>query len=150
MCLGVLAAPGDTDLANVWLIDCRQSFTEMIADKLRREAADAKKEARPAAAAADAGNAHAHAQAAAAALHAAHAEPAPLTPPPPLPSPVQRALSVAQPDELIDFRHLRARRGLSQLEVEDAVQADLARATGACVAWRSGRVCLAGQGVCRA
>ena len=26
---------------------------------------------------------------------------------------------VAQPDELVDFHHLRARRGLSQLEIED-------------------------------
>lgn len=36
----------------------------------------------------------------------------------------------AQPDELIDFHHLKARRGMSQLEIEDQVQTDLQRATG--------------------
>jgi hypothetical protein len=29
---------------------------------------------------------------------------------------------VAQPDELVDFHHLRARRGMSQLEIEDQVR----------------------------
>jgi len=33
----------------------------------------------------------------------------------------QEAKTVAQPDELVDFHHLRARRGLSQLEIEDQV-----------------------------
>ena len=34
----------------------------------------------------------------------------------------QEAASVAQPDELIDFHHLKARRGMSQLEIEDEVR----------------------------
>ncbi|KAA6416886.1 MAG: coatomer subunit beta-1-like [Trebouxia sp. A1-2] len=38
--------------------------------------------------------------------------------------------SQAQPDELIDFHHLKARRGMSQIEIEDQVQTDLQRATG--------------------
>ena len=29
---------------------------------------------------------------------------------------------MAQPDELVDFHHLRARRGMSQLEIEDQVR----------------------------
>ncbi len=44
--------------------------------------------------------------------------------------PEQDAASVAQPDELIDFHHLKARRGLSQLELEDEVATDLQKATG--------------------
>ncbi|XP_021808668.1 coatomer subunit beta-1-like [Prunus avium] len=36
----------------------------------------------------------------------------------------------AQPDDLIDFYHLKSRKGMSQLELEDAVQDDLKRATG--------------------
>ncbi|KAF6152121.1 hypothetical protein GIB67_031443 [Kingdonia uniflora] len=36
----------------------------------------------------------------------------------------------AQPDDLIDFYHLKSRRGMSQLELEDEVQDDLKRATG--------------------
>ncbi|KAL6985089.1 hypothetical protein U1Q18_018467 [Sarracenia purpurea var. burkii] len=39
-------------------------------------------------------------------------------------------ISHAQPDDLIDFYHLKSRRGMSQLELEDAVQDDLKRATG--------------------
>lgn len=38
--------------------------------------------------------------------------------------------SFAQPDDLIDFRHLKTRRGMTQLEVEDEVANDLGRATG--------------------
>jgi coatomer subunit beta len=38
--------------------------------------------------------------------------------------------AAAQPDDLIDFHHLKARKGLSQIELEDAVTSDLARATG--------------------
>jgi len=38
--------------------------------------------------------------------------------------------TVAQPDDLIDFQHLVSRRGLSAVEVEDALATDLARATG--------------------
>lgn len=34
---------------------------------------------------------------------------------------MQAQKAVAQPDELVDFHHLRARRGLSQLEIEDQV-----------------------------
>jgi len=37
---------------------------------------------------------------------------------------------VAQPDDPIDFQHLVSRRGLSAVEVEDALATDLARATG--------------------
>lgn len=43
---------------------------------------------------------------------------------------VQDSQSQAQPDELIDFHHLKARRGMSQIEIEDQVQTDLQRATG--------------------
>ena len=43
---------------------------------------------------------------------------------------MQEAKAAAQPDELIDFHHLKARRGMSQLEIEDEVQTDLQRATG--------------------
>eukprot|EP00884_Botryococcus_braunii_P022038 jgi/Botrbrau1/8518/Bobra.0029s0022.1 len=42
----------------------------------------------------------------------------------------KEAKSQAQPDELIDFHHLKARRGMSQLEIEDEVATDLQRATG--------------------
>jgi len=38
--------------------------------------------------------------------------------------------SHAQPDDLIDFYHLKSRKGMSQLEIEDEVQDDLKRATG--------------------
>ncbi|XP_010246790.1 PREDICTED: coatomer subunit beta-1-like [Nelumbo nucifera] len=38
--------------------------------------------------------------------------------------------SHAQPDDLIDFYHLKNRKGMSQLELEDQVQDDLKRATG--------------------
>ncbi|MCD7455239.1 Coatomer subunit beta [Datura stramonium] len=34
-------------------------------------------------------------------------------------------ISHSQPDDLIDFYHLKSRRGMSQLELEDAVQDDL-------------------------
>jgi len=40
------------------------------------------------------------------------------------------ATPVAQADDLIDFFHLKSRKGLSQVEIEDAVATDLARATG--------------------
>jgi coatomer subunit beta len=40
------------------------------------------------------------------------------------------ALPVAQADDLIDFYHLKSRKGLSQVELEDAVATDLKRATG--------------------
>ena len=36
----------------------------------------------------------------------------------------------AQADDLIDFTHLKSRKGLSQVEIEDAVATDLKRATG--------------------
>ncbi|KAK4267696.1 hypothetical protein QN277_024442 [Acacia crassicarpa] len=39
-------------------------------------------------------------------------------------------ISNAQPDVLIDFYHLKRRKGMSQLELEDEVQDDLKRATG--------------------
>ncbi|CAK9866541.1 unnamed protein product [Sphagnum jensenii] len=38
--------------------------------------------------------------------------------------------SYAQPDDLIDFYHLKSRKGMSQLELEDEVQNDLKRAMG--------------------
>ena len=37
---------------------------------------------------------------------------------------------MTQPDELIDFIHLKSRRGLTQLELEDEVATDLQKATG--------------------
>ena len=43
---------------------------------------------------------------------------------------VQGEKAASQPDELIDFAHLKARQGLSQLELEDEVATDLQRATG--------------------
>ncbi|KAH6757536.1 Coatomer [Perilla frutescens var. hirtella] len=39
-------------------------------------------------------------------------------------------VSHSQPDDLIDFYHLKSRKGMSQLELEDEVQDDLKRATG--------------------
>ncbi|CAK8531568.1 unnamed protein product [Lathyrus sativus] len=36
----------------------------------------------------------------------------------------------AQPHDLIDFYHLKSRKGMSKLELEDEVQDDLKRATG--------------------
>ncbi|KAG0463163.1 hypothetical protein HPP92_021639 [Vanilla planifolia] len=39
-------------------------------------------------------------------------------------------ISHAQPDDLIDFYHLKSRKGMSQLELEGRVQDDLKRATG--------------------
>ncbi|ONM19607.1 Coatomer subunit beta-1 [Zea mays] len=39
-------------------------------------------------------------------------------------------ITYAQPDDLIDFYHLKSRKGMSQLELEDAVQDDLKAATG--------------------
>jgi coatomer subunit beta len=38
--------------------------------------------------------------------------------------------SYAQPDDLIDFYHLKRTKGMTQLELEDEVQDDLKRATG--------------------
>ncbi|GFQ00398.1 coatomer subunit beta-1 [Phtheirospermum japonicum] len=38
--------------------------------------------------------------------------------------------AISQPDDLIDFYHLKSRKGMSQLELEDEVQDDLKRATG--------------------
>eukprot|EP00887_Chlorella_sp_A99_P002075 scaffold21.g2075.t1 len=85
-CLRILAgAGGEGELAAVWLDAPRAAFAGLIADKQRREAAEARQE---------------------------------------------KAKRVAQPDELIDFHHLKMRRGMSQLELEDQVHADLARATG--------------------
>ena len=40
------------------------------------------------------------------------------------------ATPASQADDLIDFHHLKSRKGMSQLEIEDAVATDLARATG--------------------
>ncbi|CAI9772377.1 unnamed protein product [Fraxinus pennsylvanica] len=39
-------------------------------------------------------------------------------------------VSHSQPDDLIDFYHLKSRKGMSQLELEDEVQDDLKRTTG--------------------
>ena len=83
-CLRVMAMPTG-DEARVWLDASRASFEGFIADKQKRDAAEARKEA---------------------------------------------ALKVAQPDELIDFRHLKSRKGMSRVELEDAVESDLAAATG--------------------
>ena len=43
---------------------------------------------------------------------------------------MQDSKAITQPDELIDFIHLKSRRGLSQLELEDEVATDLQKATG--------------------
>ena len=43
---------------------------------------------------------------------------------------LQGSAITAQPDEQIDFSHLKSRRGLTQLELEDEVASDLQRATG--------------------
>lgn len=83
-CLRALAGV-DEGMERVWLHDCRASFANLIADKQRRDAAEAKQE---------------------------------------------KARSVCQPDELIDFHHLKMRKGLSKVELEDSVASDLARATG--------------------
>eukprot|EP00232_Nephroselmis_pyriformis_P004938 CAMPEP_0182913626 /NCGR_PEP_ID=MMETSP0034_2-20130328/38136_1 /TAXON_ID=156128 /ORGANISM="Nephroselmis pyriformis, Strain CCMP717" /LENGTH=928 /DNA_ID=CAMNT_0025050353 /DNA_START=200 /DNA_END=2986 /DNA_ORIENTATION=- len=40
------------------------------------------------------------------------------------------SVQVSQPDDLIDFYHLKSRKGMTQLELEDEVQSDLKRATG--------------------
>lgn len=37
---------------------------------------------------------------------------------------------ISQADDLIDFYHLKSRKGMSQVEIEDAVATDLKRATG--------------------
>lgn len=42
----------------------------------------------------------------------------------------EEAKTAVQPDDLIDFQVLKNRKGMSQLEVEDEVTSDLARATG--------------------
>lgn len=47
-----------------------------------------------------------------------------------LESKAKAQISNAQPDDLIDFYHLKSRKGMSQLELEDEVQDDLKRATG--------------------
>nr|BAC87706.1 coatomer subunit beta [Botryococcus braunii] len=69
-CLQALVS-ADEEAVLVWLEGCRGSFSAMIHDKQKREAAEAK---------------------------------------------TKEAKSSAQPDELIDFHHLKARRGMSQLE----------------------------------
>lgn len=84
LCLRILARPTHV-MRHVWLALCRQSFGNMIAEKVTRETEESKANA---------------------------------------------ALSVAQPDDLIDFYHLKSRKGMSQLELEDAVANDLKRATG--------------------
>ena len=40
------------------------------------------------------------------------------------------AAPVSQPDDLIDFHHLKWRKGMSRLELEDTVASDLEKATG--------------------
>lgn len=86
VCIKTMAAP-DSEEAVVWLARCKASFEAYIADKQKRDAAEAKKEA---------------------------------------------ALKVAQPDEAIDFRHLKSKRGggMARDDVEDDVDADIAAATG--------------------
>ncbi|GBG62046.1 hypothetical protein CBR_g28522 [Chara braunii] len=42
----------------------------------------------------------------------------------------KEAVAMAQPDDLINFYHLKSKKGLSQVELEDEVQTDLKRATG--------------------
>jgi len=88
----VLAA-SDLGMEAVWLEECRGSFAAMIADKQRREAAEAQSQA---------------------------------------------ARAVAQPDELIDFVHLKARRPAS------------ARAPGRTRGRSAQRSAWLRRGVCRA
>ena len=40
----------------------------------------------------------------------------------------QERISATQPDDLIDFHHLKARKGLSQIEIEDEVTTGAGRA----------------------
>lgn len=42
----------------------------------------------------------------------------------------REAEQLQQPDELIDFVHLKNKRGLSALEIDDEIHSDLQRATG--------------------
>lgn len=42
----------------------------------------------------------------------------------------REAEQLQQPDELIDFIHLKNKRGLSALEIDDEITSDLQRATG--------------------
>lgn len=42
----------------------------------------------------------------------------------------REAEQLQQPDELIDFVHLKNKRGLSALEIDDEIASDLQRATG--------------------
>lgn len=116
-CLRTLTS-GDAGLEAVWLQECRDSFATLITDKQQREAAEAKQEV--GGAAVEMG-----------AVHQGGGRGAGLTslPPPrwpltrhPLPArrpAPQKSKAVAQPDELIDFHHLKMRKGMSKVEVED-------------------------------
>ena len=42
----------------------------------------------------------------------------------------RNAAPAVQPDDLIDFYHLKNTKGMSQIEMEDAVATDLSRAMG--------------------
>ncbi|KAK9726802.1 hypothetical protein RND81_05G238100 [Saponaria officinalis] len=84
LCIRLLCYSGHAS-RKIWLHSCRESFVNMLADKLYRETEERKAKAQ---------------------------------------------ISHAQPDDLIDFYHLKSRKGMSQLELEDEVQDDLKRATG--------------------
>lgn len=145
-CLRTLAG-ADEGLERVWLEECRASFATLIADKQQREAAEAKQEVRLAwglgarvgsgggqlTGEVTFGGGQTHllpatagtvqlvciASAATAAVAPVSALLAPRPTTPPLFSCEQKSKAVAQPDELIDFHHLKMRKGLSKVEIED-------------------------------
>jgi len=85
LCLQVLAHASNPAMRNIWLKECRNSYTIMIKDKQCRDLDECKASAQ---------------------------------------------VAVAQADDLIDFYHLKNRKGMTQLEIEDEVATDLKRATG--------------------
>lgn len=132
-CLRALAAPGDEGLERVWLEDCRAAFATLITDKQQREAAEAKQEVRQwqrwggiGVARTRGWLARGQVQELSSPAHPTSSSffccaPARCLPPthPPTHCRAQKAKAVAQPDELIDFHHLKMRKGLSKVEVED-------------------------------
>lgn len=137
-CLRTLAG-GDDGAARVWLEECRTAFAALIADKQQREAAEAKQEVRWGQGLSSAPQAVHPSKRCSKPVPAysrclisrQHAVTRPVvetpqlptacgvapSPPPALPA-LQKAKSVAQPDELIDFHHLKMRKGLSKVELE--------------------------------
>ena len=73
----MLTQADNTALRNIWLKECRNSYTTMITEKQSRELDESKANAQ---------------------------------------------VAVAQADDLIDFYHLKNRKGMTQLELEDEVR----------------------------